>query len=194
MVQIKKDAVRKRILKSAAEHFQKRGYNSASISQIAATAKTAPATLYVYYPSKIDLAFAVFEPWIKERFQSVRKEVLAAESGRAQLHCCLKAIWQDIPNAQNNFFNSFIQAIASSSLDGGYKPSVLNFMKEEIIDVLEMVSTDQAIKRLNNHALAALIVMAFDGFVINAGLPASDDQTEKIIDQVIDLIMVSNAA
>ena len=61
MVQIKKDAVRARILDAVARLFEEIGYVKASMS--------ASANIYVYFPSKAEVAFAIFEPWFAERIE-----------------------------------------------------------------------------------------------------------------------------
>lgn len=48
----KSEETRKRILKSAKKIIQKKGYSEASISEIAASAKVSPATLYNYFENK----------------------------------------------------------------------------------------------------------------------------------------------
>jgi AcrR family transcriptional regulator len=52
---------RSQILVAAEKVFTKRGYHGATVGEIAATARLAEGTLYLYFPSKRDLLLAVWE-------------------------------------------------------------------------------------------------------------------------------------
>ena len=65
-MRVKRDSVREAILASAVQHFSNEGFLRATISGIAKDAGTAASNVYVYFPSKLDLALAVFEPWLKK--------------------------------------------------------------------------------------------------------------------------------
>ncbi|MBM3450301.1 MAG: TetR/AcrR family transcriptional regulator [Armatimonadetes bacterium] len=52
---------RAQILEAAEKVFTKRGYHGATVGEIAATARLAEGTLYLYFPSKRDLLLAVWE-------------------------------------------------------------------------------------------------------------------------------------
>ncbi len=51
----------KQILKAAAEVFSRKGYNAATIPEIAKSAGVAAGTIYIYYPSKRELFMAVIK-------------------------------------------------------------------------------------------------------------------------------------
>ena len=65
MVQVKKEAVRDAILKAAQKLFKAQGYARATMNAIAREAGVAPATLYVYYGSKLEVFFAIYDPWLR---------------------------------------------------------------------------------------------------------------------------------
>ncbi|BBO91135.1 TetR/AcrR family transcriptional regulator [Desulfosarcina ovata] len=48
-----------RILKAAVQVFSEKGYNAATMAEIASTANVAEGTIYIYYPSKSDLLFSI---------------------------------------------------------------------------------------------------------------------------------------
>ncbi|MGZ5843227.1 MAG: TetR/AcrR family transcriptional regulator, partial [Xanthobacteraceae bacterium] len=55
MAQIKKKEIRHAILDAAYKLFSKRGYSDTNIANIARTAGVAPANVYVYFPSKLEI-------------------------------------------------------------------------------------------------------------------------------------------
>ena len=67
MVQVKKTEVRERILQAAAALFAEHTYARATINQIAKTAGIAPSNVYVYFKSKLEIMFAVYEPWFRQQ-------------------------------------------------------------------------------------------------------------------------------
>jgi AcrR family transcriptional regulator len=62
MAQVLKDAVRARIEVAALFCFAHQGYDGTTVAQIAASARTAPANVYRYFPSKQVLFEAVVPP------------------------------------------------------------------------------------------------------------------------------------
>src|SRR5688572_19047972 len=75
MAQVKKEAVREAILAAALRLFRKQGYIETTLSAIAAAAKTSRANIYVYFPSKFALFYAVFDPWLQERLAVLEREL-----------------------------------------------------------------------------------------------------------------------
>lgn len=188
MVQVKKEAVRQRILDAAEVLFEEKGYVGASMTQIAARAKLGVASIYVYYPAKIDIAYAIFEPWIKVRLEVLAAKAMKMQDPERRLRFVLKTLWHDLPREQNSFFNNFIQAIAVADPQEDYKPSVLNHMQSEIRLLMETCMSNRQRSRTDCDALANLVVMAFDGFVINAHLQANKKTIEQTIGAMMSLV------
>ena len=71
MVQVKKKQVRQAILDSAYDLFSERGYHSTTLQDVAELAGVGVSSLYSYFPSKLHLLYAVFEPWHKGEFEQL---------------------------------------------------------------------------------------------------------------------------
>lgn len=67
---IDKDEKAKRIIEHATAVFAKKGYNAATIEDIAVKAKIAKGTVYQYFKSKQDLFLAVFNAYMEQYFES----------------------------------------------------------------------------------------------------------------------------
>src|SRR5688572_23529928 len=85
MAQVKKEAVRDAILAAALRLFRKQGYIETTLNAIAAAAKASRANIYVYFPSKFALFYAVFDPWLQERLAVLERELARIADPRARL-------------------------------------------------------------------------------------------------------------
>ena len=73
MTQRKKDNVREAILEAAFRLFSERGYVNTSMPAIAKEAGISSANVYVYFQSKIDILFTLYEPWLEKRLDALEK-------------------------------------------------------------------------------------------------------------------------
>ena len=62
MAQTKKEDVRAGIVASARQEFEQRGYAASTIRSIAQRAGMSPSNVYVYFDSKLDILFAIYDP------------------------------------------------------------------------------------------------------------------------------------
>ncbi len=68
-----KEARREQILQAAAKLFSEKGFEAATMAQIARQAELAPGTLYLYFKSKDELYFALLEPQLQAHLQCSRR-------------------------------------------------------------------------------------------------------------------------
>ena len=191
MVQVKKKAVRQAILDSAYELFSDRGYHSTTLQDIAGLAGVGVSSLYSYFPSKLHLLYAVFEPWYQEEFIELEKRVLGLKWPRDRLRTVLLGLWRDIPIANIGFANSHMEALASA--DPGEKKPVplLKWSEERLTKLLGRVLPANG-AQLDHEALATLFIMAYDGFVINRRLNDLRD-IERLSDAMCDVMLGPSA-
>ncbi len=76
----KKQQTRRAILKTAAEMFEKNGYENTSISQLAAGAGIGKGTIYGYFSTKKDILNAFFEDELDSIHEELKKKVDPARS------------------------------------------------------------------------------------------------------------------
>jgi AcrR family transcriptional regulator len=99
VVQFKKKQVRQAIVDSAYDLFSERGYHSTTLQDVAEYAGVGVSSLYSYFPSKLHLLYAVFEPWHKDAFEQLEKRVLRLKQPRERLRAALLGLWRDSPTA-----------------------------------------------------------------------------------------------
>lgn len=184
MPQIKKTEIRDAILKAAFDLFAKQGYTKTTLPQIAKGAKTSTANVYVYFGSKLEILYAIYDPWIRKRFQRLDKELQAIPEPLERLRKLLQTYWRDIPAENKGFANNIIQAISTSSPEDRYRPDLLEWMEGElrrlVLDCLPPSRRHIVLESGMSH----LLVMAFDGFILYHHL----DRRRPCDDQTIDLL------
>lgn len=188
MVQVKKKFVEQAILDSAFELFSERGYHATTLQDIAARARIGVGTVYSYLPSKIHLLYAVVEPWQKDGFERLEKRVVKIKSPRERLRAILLGIWRDIPMENIGLANSLMEALASADPAEGKPSPLLAWVEGKLMAMLRPVLQAAGKDRLDYDVLPNLLMMAYDGFVINRRLNDLRD-IERQCNAMCDLIL-----
>ncbi len=188
MVQVKKKEIRQAILDSAYDLFSERGYHSTTLQDIAEFAGVGVSSLYSYFPSKLHLLYAVFEPWHKDAFQQLEKRVLRLKSPRDRLRAVLLGLWRDIPIANIGLTNSLMEALASADPEQKKPVPLLKWTEERLTKLLSDALPTGSAEQLDCDALSTLFIMAYDGFVINRRLNDLRD-IERLSDAMCDILL-----
>ena len=64
----KKAETRERLIESAARLFLEKGYDATSVEEITEAADLSPATFYIHFPTKSDVAMARLDQWLDDMF------------------------------------------------------------------------------------------------------------------------------
>ena len=188
MVQFKKKQVRQAILDSAYDLFSDRGYHSTTLQDVAEYAGVGVSSLYSYFPSKLHLLYAVFEPWHKDAFEQLEKRVLRLKLPRERLRAVLLGLWRDLPSANIGLTNSLMEALASADPKQKKPIPLLMWTEQRLSKLLNHALSENGIGRVDQHALSTLFIMAYDGFVINRRLNDLRD-IERLSDAMCDILL-----
>jgi AcrR family transcriptional regulator len=165
VAQTRKIEVRQAILDAAYKLFAKRGYADTNIADIARSAGVAPANVYVYFRSKLEILFSLYEPWLTAHFDGLEKSLLRIGDRRQRLRKILSTLWRDIPSADNGFANTMMQAISSANGREGYSPALRLAIEERLAKLLADCLPVR--ERKSARDLASIVLMAFDGYALN---------------------------
>ncbi len=187
MVQVKKKQVRQAIVDSAYDLFSERGYHSTTLQDVAELAGVGVSSLYSYFPSKLHLLYAVFEPWHKGEFEQLEKRILKLKSPRDRLFALLLGLWRDIPIANIGLTNSLMEALASADPAQQKPVPLLKWTEERLMRMIKAALPDDG-ARLDHDALSTLFIMAYDGFVINRRLNDLRD-IERLSNAMCDILL-----
>ena len=185
MVQVKKKQVRQAILDSAYDLLSERGYHSTTLQDVAELAGVGVSSLYSYFPSKLHLLYAVFEPWHKGEFEELEKRILRLKSPRDRLFALLLGLWRDIPIANIGLTNSLMEALASADPAQEKPVPLLKWTEERLMRMLKATLPDV---QVDHDALSTLFIMAYDGFVINRRLNDLRD-IERLSNAMCDILL-----
>ena len=163
MVQIKKAAVEDAIVESAGKLFRANGFSGTPMAAIARDAGVASSNIYVYFDSKMQLFYAVYEPWLRARTDEMLRDVRAQPNALAQIRCLLEWLWIDIPSADNYFSNNLMEALSTADKGERYTDACLLWFQGQIAMILREVSNG-ALAMGEAADLAFMMIMAFDGF------------------------------
>jgi AcrR family transcriptional regulator len=188
MGQVKKAEVREAILRAAFRLFAKKGYAATTLAQIAARAGVSTANVYVYFGSKLEILYEIYDPWMRRRLARLAAELEAIEGAYERVRHILATIWRDIPAEENGFVHNIMQALTTIEPGAGYRPTLLRWMESQI-DTMIRESLPSARRRsLGEAQLAHLVVMAFDGFILYRRVNAARPCDQATLDLVARLL------
>ena len=185
MVQVKKKQVRQAIVDSAYELFSERGYHSTTLQDVAELSGVGVSSLYSYFPSKLHLLYAVFEPWHKGEYDELEKRILRLKSPRDRLFALLLGLWRDIPIANIGLTNSLMEALASADPAQEKPVPLLKWSEERLAGMIKAALPEVPV---DHDALSTLFIMAYDGFVINRRLNDLRD-VERLAAALCDILL-----
>ena len=194
MAQVKKEAVRQAILDAAYRLFQRRSYVATKLQDIAAAAKVSRANIYVYFRSKFDLLYAVFQPWMASRLDALEATLTRIVDPRERLARVFTALWRDIPGDGHGFANNLIQAVSTATRREGYSPKLLQDSIARVAAMIDGCLTPAERRSVDSQALAHVVFMAFDGFSMHAHLWTGQPCGDDVIDTVCGLLFPARGA
>ncbi len=189
MAQVKKTEVRDGILAAAATLFAEHGYARATISQIAKAAGTAPSNVYVYFKSKLEIVFAIYDPWLKEHLEALEQEVARLPTAEARVFRIVEKLWRDIPADRNAFANNLIQAISQATPEDCYDPALLRWTEQKIATLLATSLPPLRAAEIDALSFAHILMMAFDGFAVNYAVNRAIRCDDVMIEQICGAIL-----
>ncbi|MFO1217144.1 MAG: TetR/AcrR family transcriptional regulator [Burkholderiaceae bacterium] len=166
MAQTKKEGVRDAILEAAFRLFSEKGYVDTSIPAIAREAGISTANVYVYFTSKVEVLYTLYEPWLMHRLDKLGHTLERIADPRERFQRLLTALWRELPRESNGFANNVMQALSTTSGEE-YDPHLRELFQTRVARWIEScipIGDDDA------HRLAGVLLMAFDGFAMNAHL------------------------
>lgn len=194
MAQVKKKAVRDAILTAAKRLFTAHGYSGTTLADIASESGVTTSNIYNYFPSKLRVLYALYEPWLDQRLEKLESEAARIDDPRKRLRKILMSVLRDIPSANNCFANNVLQALSTLAMDEPYSRDLLLRSEEKIARMIRNALPEARSRLVDEELLAHLLFMAFDGFAVNYRITGpSKQRAEAIVDMLCNLILGSAA-
>lgn len=186
MAQIKKNEVRSKILEAAEALFVERGYVDTTMTAIAGTADISKSNIYVYFPSKLDILWAISAPWLRQHFDALEQDIHAISDPKEKIRYLFRALWCRIPADRKNFANNMMQALSTTSRSDGYSRELLMMCETRFAEFLaDALGTPVS----NMRAAAHIALMAFDGYAIGHNLGVDETSATTASDAMADLLL-----
>jgi AcrR family transcriptional regulator len=189
MVQVKKPELREAILASAFELFSRQGYAATTLPQIAKGAGVSPGTVYIYFSSKLDVLYAIYDPWLRQRITRLEDRLERIPDPRRRLCTLLRALWREIPREHNGFANNLMQAISTAGPEERYDPRLLAWVEERIAAMIRASLPPERRRVLGTPWFSHILMMAFDGFVIGHHLRPDRPCGDRTVELMCRLIL-----
>lgn len=189
-MQVKKSEVRDAILDGAFILFREQGYAATTQAQIAGHAGVAASSLYVYFDSKLDILFAVYRPWLMQRFDELEARMEKIATPRARLETLIYALWRDLPGEDNGFVNNLMQAISNLGPKDNYSRDLLDECESRISVMLRgCLPEDRAHLADGRNLFAHILFMAQDGFAISYKINGPSKRMDAMVAGMCDLLL-----
>ena len=189
MAQRQKPQIRAAIMQSAFREFSKRGYVDATVPRIAAGARVSTANFYVYFRSKLEVLFAIYEPWLREQLDKLEEETELIANPQRRLSRILTVLWREIPAMNNGFSTNIMQALSAGSRDEGYESHIIRWAEDKIAGMLRRALVAAGAPPTDSKLIAHALFMAFDGFSLNYHLNPWAACTDETVETFCQLLL-----
>jgi AcrR family transcriptional regulator len=189
LAQVKKASVRDAIEHSAFALFKENGYAETTLAHIGAGAGVTVSNIYNYFDSKLDILYAVYDPWLEERLDRLVAEVSGIEPPRDKLKAIFLALFRDIPAEDGGFVNNLLQALSARQPGELYSSDLLLRSEARISAILRDIVPPGNRRLAEDDLFSHLLFMAFDGFAVHYKLRGKSRRAEDICDMLSDLIL-----
>jgi AcrR family transcriptional regulator len=170
VVQVKKKPVHDAILRSAERLFSTRGYHATTLADIAGRSGIGVGSIYSYFPSKLAILYRIYRPWLMARLDELEGRIRRASSARGKLRLLLLGLWRDIPAQNTGLANSLMEALASADARQGKPDDLLRATEHRLAAWLQEIVPPRRRPVVDRDLMSHLLLMAYDGFVINRRL------------------------
>ena len=191
MAQVKKQEVYDSILASASRLFQEKGYNATSVADIGQAAGMSTSNIYVYFGSKIDILFSIYNPWFEIQLDHVALRVGAIADRGDRLAAILEALWMEIPSDPCGFPDAMLQALISSAGAGGTREGAeLERFTRARVEALFETALPAGDLPIDRRALVDLVLSVFHGILVGRRMSGGAAGIRAVIDLVVQRLLV----
>ena len=194
MAQHKKSQVRDAILAGAFRLFSTHGYAATTLAAIAKSAKVSPGNVYIYFGSKLEILYAIYDPWLRARIEKLELELAAIRSPRSRVRRLLVALWREIPAEENGFLNNIMQAISVTDPNEGYRSTLVQWLEDRVGELIIEGLPAARQRRLRKARIAHVLIMAFDGFAIHRHLHPDESAIDDATINTVAAMLIGEAA
>jgi AcrR family transcriptional regulator len=184
------------ILEAARRVFATKGFNDATVDDVANAAGVAKGTVYLYYKSKRDIYFAALKFGIEQMYSTLDEQLKAHSSTEGKLRTLIagKLAYCD---ENRDFFKIYYSEIGNLSIHPANVPELkaLYFDKAKVIEsILKEGVRKKVLRNIRTEQAAYAIVDIIRGVVIQRVLGSTKSKLSQDVDFIFDLVWKGIAA
>ncbi|MDT5041142.1 MAG: hypothetical protein QOE51_2127 [Actinoplanes sp.] len=178
----KGEATRAFLLQTAARVFAERGYTATTMAELITASGLTKGAFYFYFRSKSELALAVLTDQKVRWLDRVRQQLHAEPSASAQLHALIPIMLRLIDDDPGAWSITRLTKDLVADTDGAAEVGEpMADWVAFVADIVRRGQTDGELRTgLDPHALAAVLIGAFDGLkTVTDALETSSDPSQR---------------
>jgi TetR/AcrR family fatty acid metabolism transcriptional regulator len=178
------------ILKAANQVFVEKGFNGATISQIAQVAHIADGSIYNYFKSKEDILFSIPEERMQEFFSGLHEHLKGIKGAPNKLR---KIIWYQLNFYEKNADYSKLLLIELRQHPGFNQSKAYRLIRQYskvILKVIEEGKNEKTIrKEIDPHMVRDLILGGIEHFAIRGLIMGRIPNLTEATNVICDLLL-----
>lgn len=179
------------ILEGARRVFAQKGFQDATVDDIAEAVGLAKGTLYLYFKSKQHIYLEALRHDLQALHEQARQAVAAAPTARLRLRAFL-AIRARYSDSNRDFFRIYHSEFSKGIVHPTLLPKELRELYAQHVNLLRTVVRECAargeIRAVNEEALTLVIMELSRSMVINRIMGWSKTEVDADVDFVLDLL------
>lgn len=196
LARVKNESVRQAILTSAASQIAMTSYMDTTVAKIAKGAGIAPSNVYVYFESKLQIYFTIYEPWFRSQIAALERAVSRAKTPEKKIQHLVHGLLDGIADDKTGYTSALMEGLAIVMPKDKYKPDLLHWAEKKIVQIVSDAIDGYTPEDARLLAFARLLMLTFDGVAlrvkaVRAGSQDSTDITD--VEQALVAMLLDGA-
>ena len=185
-----KERRRQQIIVAAKRVFSEKGFNKATMEDIAHEAELSPGTLYLYFKNKDDILVQFFSYRTKQVFESFREEVNRAETSADKLRNLVRRHLAEFQRDRDGAVVYQVETHQSSRLAEEQIREMSKMYRDLISEILELGQQEGTIRKDLYVGLVKRFIIGAVDEVINTWLHSNGEyDLVSMADPLVELFM-----
>ena len=189
MARVKNESVRQAILTSASSQIAMASYMDTTVARIAKGAGIAPSNVYVYFESKLQIYFTIYEPWFRSQIAALERAVSRAKTPERKMRRLVHGLLNDIADDKTGYTSALMEGLAIVMPKDKYKPDLLHWAEGRIVEMVCAAIDGYTPGDARLQAFARLLMLTFDGVALRVKAVRAGSQDSPDITDVEDALV-----
>lgn len=189
MARVKSETMRAAILDAAAAEIAATGYQETTIAQIARRAGTVASNVYSYYGSKLEVYFAIYEPWFRKQFDLLDQRLRKSKGTTEQrLNLLAHAVLHEIARDAQGLTAALAEALATARPGDDYRPDLLSWAEARIETMTREITAGHPLDETRLAAFVKTMMLLFDGIALRSHV-TEPPPTELVLRVIVPVLL-----